>query len=212
MQKVIPGILEKDTRELERKLRILEGITEWVHVDIMDGKFVSNLSFPVLALREFSAKFRFEVHLLVEHPERYLEDCSKAQANRVIFHFEATDNVSGMLTAIEKHALRSGMGINPPTEPHVVLPYREKIEAVLVLAGSPGFQGQSFTPPTLEKIRTVKSLAPSLLVGVDIGVNEETIESVFAAGADYVVVGSGIWKTSDPQVALRKLEAMIQSR
>lgn len=210
MQKLVPAILTRDVKELEDKLLILRGQTQWVHVDIMDGKFVPNVSFPISVLKKFSDEFLFEVHLLVENPENYLQACKDAKVPRIVFHWESTKNPGFVLKEVKRRSLERVLGINPPTSPKVVSSFYGDLDGVLLLAVDPGFQGRKFIPSILEKIRELKTLHPLLPVGVDGGVNRETIQRVFEAKADYAILGSVLWKSSDPVQTLRELEAMVQ--
>ncbi|MDO8470786.1 MAG: ribulose-phosphate 3-epimerase [bacterium] len=210
MQKLIPAILTGDVKELEDKLSVLRGQSQWVHVDIMDGKFVPNVSFPISALSKFSGEFRFEAHLLVEDPEKYVQDCKNAKIPRIIFHWESTKDPKSVLGEAKRCFLEAVMGINPPTSPQVFSSLHGDLDGAFVLSVHPGLQGRDFIPSSLEKIRELKELHPLLPIGVDGGVNKETIRSCFEAGADYVIVGSVLWKSSDPVATLRELEAMVQ--
>lgn len=210
MQKLVPAILTGDVKELEEKLLILRGQSQWVHVDIMDGKFVPNVSFPISALAKFSDEFRFEVHLLVQNPENYLEDCKNANIPRIVFHWESIEDPGFVLKEAKKYSLEAVMGINPSTSPQAISSFHGNLDGLLLLSVDPGFQGREFIPSSLEKIRDAKVLYPAMTVGVDGGVNKETIQSVFEAKADYAILGSALWESSNPVQTLRELEAMVQ--
>ena len=211
MQKVIPAILASEPEDLFRKLEILKGISEWVQIDIMDGKLVPNTSCAVLALNDVPAPFSYEIHLMVENPEDYFEDCKSVGAKRVIFHIEGTKDAKATLEQMERYDFEKGIALNPETPASAISPFTKNIDTILFLTVHPGFQGQEFIPQVLEKVRAAKTLAPLLLTGVDGGVNEPAeLRQVFKAGADYVVVGSGLWQRTDPKAALLEMQAMIQ--
>ncbi|OHA62209.1 MAG: hypothetical protein A3E07_01685 [Candidatus Wildermuthbacteria bacterium RIFCSPHIGHO2_12_FULL_45_9] len=209
MQKIIPAILTDDIEDLKNKLTLLENHATWVQIDIMDGKFVPNTSVNVAALEVAYEFFSLEIHLMVANPETYFQDCMAIGAKRVIIHSEAAENLGSALAHMKPHAFQKGVAINPQTDVSVLFPYLEYLDSVLILAVTPGFQGQKFLPEVLEKVRKLKELAPDLIVGVDGGVNESNITQVFQAGADYVAVGSALFNTPDPLDALKKLEKII---
>lgn len=210
MQKIIPAILASDPADLKEKLGMLKGHTNWLHIDIMDGKFVQNVSVNLFELGEAYQFFNLEIHLMVQDPLYYFEDCDAVGAKRVIFHWDAAKDVENVLEESKKHHFHAGIALNPQIGPEVVGSVKTIVDSFLIMSVIPGAQGQEFIPQVLEKIPTVRKLFPRLLIGVDGGVNEGNISRVFAKGADYVAVGSGIFNTSNPLEALRKLEAMVK--
>ncbi|HEY4510027.1 MAG TPA: ribulose-phosphate 3-epimerase [Candidatus Paceibacterota bacterium] len=210
MQKVVPAILTADPVELIEGLRVLKGEASWVQIDIMDGKFVPNTSVNLFELGEASQFFNLEIHLMVEHPEKYLEDCKGIGAKRVIFHLEAADDPEAILQKMEEHGFQKAIALNPATPVSKLAPYIQKLDAVLLMSVNPGFQAQEFIPDVLKKIPEIRGLKPDILIGLDGGINEKNIKSVFEAGADYAGVGSAIMKSSDPVAALRHLEEIVK--
>ncbi len=209
MQKVVPAILTADPVDLQGKLTILKGHTNWIHIDIMDGKFVPNTSVSLFELGEAYEYFNLEIHLMVTDPEKYFEDCKAIGAKRVIFHFEATENPAHVLAEIEKYEFQKGIALKLETSPNALAPFQERIGSILLMSIEPGFQGQDFVPSVLEKAKETKRLFPNRALTMDGGIGEENIKDAFAAGVDYVVVGSRIVKTENPPEALRKLEAIV---
>src|SRR3989344_5296791 len=207
MQKVIPAILTDDPKELKEKLELFKGKSQWMHVDIMDGKFVPNTSASLFALEDAHEFFNLEIHLMVRNPETYLEDCKEVGAKRVVFHAEAVEDIPAFLEQAQKFEFQTAVALNPET---AVSPFPEALRNVLVMAIHPGFQGQEFLPLVLQKITDTKKLSPQLFVGVDGGVKKENIQSIFQAGADYAVVGSGIMQAEDPVAAFKELEEMVK--
>jgi len=209
VQKVIPAILEQDPAETKRKLELLKGSTEWVQVDIMDGKFVEGITHKVREIPEGAKNFKLEIHLMVERPEEHLAECKAVGANRVFFHLHGAENPARVLRAMEAYEFERGISLNPETGTGELAPYVADLHAVLLLSVHPGLQGREFLPSVLDKIKEVRALNPLLLVGMDGGIGEGNIRQVFGAGADYVAVGSGIWRSSNPQETLKTLEQMV---
>lgn len=210
MQHIIPAILEANAVDLAKKLTVLAGNTQWVHIDVMDGLFVQETSAPVSALEKLEDGFDYEIHLMVQDPASYFAACAAALAKRVVFHIEGAKDVERVFQDMQKYSFERGIALNPETPVPAVKKWQHQIDALLLMGVHPGKQGQEFIPAVLEKMRALRMFSPDVLLGVDGGVGSDTIEKVFEAGADYVVVGSGIWKSKDPIAALRKLEAMVQ--
>ncbi len=211
MQHIIPAILEASAVDLAKKLTVLAGNTQWVHIDVMDGLFVPETSAPLSVLEKLEDGFDYEIHLMVQDPASYLALCSAASAKRVVFHIEGVKDVGRVFQDMQKYPFERGIALNPETPVDVVKKWRHQIDSLLLMAVHPGKQGQEFIPAVREKMRALRMFSPDVLLGVDGGMNEpEEFKKVFEAGADYAVVGSGIWKTADPVAALRKLEAMVQ--
>jgi len=200
MQKVVPAILTADPSVLKEQLGILKGHSNWVHIDIMDGKFVPNTSISLFELGEAAQFFNLEIHLMVADPKKYFEDCAAISAKRVICHWEATHDISG------DYPFQKGIAFSPDT---AIPPLEQKPDSILVMSVHPGFQGQEFVPSALEKAKEAKSRFPQILVGVDGAIGEENIKDAFSAGIDYTVIGSRIWKAEEPIEALKGYQKMI---
>lgn len=209
MQKVVPAILTGDPAELKEKLTLLKDHTNWIQIDIMDGKFVPNASVSLFELGEAYKYFNLEFHLMVEEPEKYFKDCDEVGAKRVIFHYEAASNIQEVLEKAKGHQFHIGVALNPATPAERITPHVQDIDSLLLLSVNPGFQGQEFIPSVLEKARKIKKISPELLVGVDGGIGAGNLPAVFEAGADYAAVGSGIWQAEDPIAALKHLEEVV---
>lgn len=201
MQKVIPAILTADPANLQKKLQMLKEHTKWVHIDIMDGKFVPNTSINLFQLGETAQQFNLEIHLMVQNPEKYFEDCAAIHAKRVIYHWEANPNFS------DDHPFQKGIALNPETE---IPSFETEPGSILLMSVHPGFQGQEFVSSALEKAKQVREKFPEMLVGMDGALDQENIKQAFEAGINYAVVGSNIIKAEDPAQALKNLEEMIK--
>lgn len=210
MQKVVPAILTADPAELRDGLKALRDQVHWVHIDIMDGKFVPNTSINLFELGEAYQFFNLEIHLMVESPEKYLEDCKGVEAKRVVFHAEAAANPGVVLDQMEKYSFQKAIAINPSTLASNLSSYIDKLDAVLVMGVHPGLQGQEFLPQVLEKVPAIRQMKEDIVIGLDGGMNEATIQQAFEAGVDYVCAGSAVMKAPDPAGALRSLGEMIK--
>lgn len=210
MQKIIPAILTQDPADLRQKLDVFGGHSNWIHIDIMDGTLVPGRTVNLFELEEAYKFFNLEIHLMVEDPFKYFEDCSGIGAKRVIFHNEAVREHEPMLSALDSYEFQKGIALNKETSPELVSAYVSKISSILLMGVVPGAQGRSFDDAVLPKIQKAKELYPNLLCGVDGGIGAENIQSVFANGADYVLVGSKIMQAENPLEVFKSLEEMVQ--
>ena len=209
MKQVIPAILTDDFEDLKNKLKKIKNLADWVQIDIMDGIFVNNHSISLEDLKQAQTKSNLEAHLMVLSPEKYLSQAKMAKVKRVIFHFEATKNILAILKKIAELGLKKGLALNPETEIKEIKPYLDTIDLVLLLAVQPGFGGQKFNGSVISKIKILKELAPEIKIEVDGGINLANIEEVAQAGADYLVVGSGLFKAADIKKRFKQLAQKI---
>ena len=186
------GHLERDTQMIDRSA------AEWVHIDVMDGVFVPNISFgfPVLkAIRKATAKC-LDVHLMIVEPERYVARFAEAGADVVTFHYEATYNPKGCIEMIRNAGAKVGVSIKPATSVEVLRDILPQIDLVLIMSVEPGFGGQTFIPASLEKIAQLRALADELgtetIIEVDGGISSHNAHEVFGAGADVLVAGNEV--------------------
>lgn len=206
MAYVAPSLLAADFSALGAELeRVREA--EILHIDIMDGSFVPNLSMGpqvVEALRGKSEQV-FDVHLMLLHPQMYIPVFRKAGADWLTFHVECADDPAQVLDAIEKSGAKPGMALRPGTPVEALFPYGQRLHSVTVMTVEPGFGGQKLMEAPLEKVRQLKERFPHLVVEVDGGVNEETAPLVRQAGADLLVAGTAVFRAERPAEAMARL-------
>ena len=212
MVKISPSILSADFAILGAEVENIKNAgAEMAHLDVMDGMFVTNMSFafPVIAsLRKVTDMF-LDVHLMIEKPERYIDRFIDSGADLITFHLEATDVADECLAMIKKHGKKASVSIKPKTPIEAVYPYLDRCDMVLIMTVEPGFGGQSFMPDMLKKIRALRKEIEARGLNVDIqvdgGINAETAKLVIEAGANVLVAGSAVYKHSDKRAAIDAL-------
>lgn len=212
--KIAPSMLASDFSKLgEELVRIDKAGADWIHLDVMDGCFVPNITIGpqvIGSLRPYT-NLPFDVHLMIKDPSRYIEKFIKAGANILSFHVEAEKNIAETIRQIRSMGARPGLVIKPGTPVSVLYPYLKEIDVVLVMTVEPGFGGQTFMEPMLEKVRELKKLAREQSLGfqveIDGGVNEETIRKAALAGVDICVAGTGVFRHPDAGEAIRLLKS-----
>lgn len=209
MKKIIPAILTNDVNDLKDKLQKLQGLTDWVQIDIMDGRFVNNTSINLKDLKKISAGFNFEAHLMVLDPETYLQSARDAHIKRVIFHVEAVDDVSSVIEKIKIYGFEIGIALNLETELENVLPYKDIVDIILFLGVKPGFGGQVFMPSVIDKIKQLREIDKNILIEVDGGVKLDNISVLNSVGANYFVVGTGLFSAPDIKERFDQLHQQI---
>lgn len=202
--KIAPSILAADYANFASELkRIEETDAEYVHIDIMDGQFVPNISFgaDVVASMRKHSKLVFDCHLMVVDPERYVEAYAQAGADIMTIHTESTKHIHGALQKIKSAGMKAGVVINPGTPVSALKPVLNLVDQVLIMTVNPGFGGQAFIPECLEKVEEVARLRETLGLTFDIevdgGVDNKTIAACQKAGANIFVAGSYLFKASD---------------
>lgn len=212
---IAPSILSADFANLGRDIKRVEDAgADWIHVDVMDGHFVPNLTIgaPVVKAIRKQTKLPLDVHLMIEEPDRFAEDFAKAGANHLIVHAEACIHLQRTLSLIRQLGMKAGVALNPAT-PETVLQYVLKdIDLVLVMTVNPGFGGQKFIKEVVPKIAAIRKMVDAasdkhVNVAIDGGINAETAKLVVEAGADVLVAGNSVYGADDIQQAINNLRA-----
>ena len=205
---VAPSILAADFGRLAEEIRKVETAgADWIHLDVMDGHFVPNLTIGpqvVAALRPVT-KLPLDVHLMIEQPEKYLSHFIKAGADRVTVHAEACTDLSGVVRQVRQLGAKVGVALRPQTGIEILKPCLDQIDLALLMTVNPGFGGQAFMPEVLPKIEQLRKVF-NRHIQVDGGINEETARSTRSAGADVMVAGTYVFRASDVKKAINSLK------
>ena len=212
--RIAPSILSADFSRLGDEIAMCEaGGADWIHVDVMDGRFVPNLTFGTKVIETVRklTKLPIDVHLMVVEPESYFDDFAKAGANVLTIHPEVSPHLHRQLARIRELGCQAGAALNPSTSLEAVREVADMLDLLLIMSVNPGFGGQAFIPGSVGKIsraRTMLTAAGSRAVlQVDGGINRETITTVWRAGADTFVAGNAIFSSADPQAEIGALRA-----
>ncbi|WP_114312775.1 ribulose-phosphate 3-epimerase [Thermus caldifontis] len=216
MLKFAPSILTADLARLKEQIEEAEAAgVDWIHLDVMDGVFVPNLTFgPLLveAVRRVTS-LPLDVHLMIVQPERYLEDFARAGADVITVHFEATPHAHRAVQKVKELGKKAGLAINPATPLEAFEPLLPELDLALLMSVNPGFGGQRYIPTATERLRRLKAmrdrLNPACLLEVDGGVNRETVAEVYRAGADVAVAGSALFNKRPVADNLKELKEVL---
>lgn len=211
---IAPSILSANFLHLAADIDMINrSEADWFHLDVMDGRFVPNISFglPVIAAMKQQAQKTFDVHLMIVEPEKYFEDFARAGADILSVHIEASTHLHRSLQAIKALGMKAGVAVNPHTPVSQLEDLICDIDLVCLMSVNPGFGGQKFIPRTLEKIRALRRMiqeaGSATLIEIDGGVTLENADAILSAGADILVAGNTVFSAPDPAATIARLKA-----
>ncbi len=214
---IAPSFLSCDFSKLgEELVRMDKAGADIIHLDVMDGHFVPNITFgaPVIKWARPYTKLPFDVHLMISEPHRYIRDFAQAGADIITFHVECDSNIDETISLIEECGVKPGLVIKPNTPASAVFPYMDRLYMVLVMTVEPGFGGQCFMEDMLPKVGELKKYADEIgkdiLIEADGGINTHTIQQCSDAGIDICVSGTGVFKADDAKAAIEKLKKLCE--
>jgi len=205
--KVSPSIFSADFGRLNDDIATVDKYADYIHVDVMDGHFVPNITIGACVIWGIKTRLPLDVHLMIDSPEKYLEDFKDAGANILTVHFEACKNLKEVLGRIKELGMKAGVSIKPKTKVEELKPYLNLIDWALVMSVEPGFGGQQFMENSLDKIKWLRKNAPKIDIAVDGGINEKTAKLCKEAGANILIAGSYIFKSQNRKKAVESLKA-----
>ena len=211
---IAPSVLNADFLNLGQQIHLTEaGGAGYIHLDIMDGHFVPNISFGpgIAAMIRKATQLPLDCHLMIENPERYIPEFAKAGAQIINVQVESTRHLDRLIQQIRELGCQPAVTLNPATPLESIFEVLDLVDMVLIMSVNPGFGGQSLIPYCLDKVRRLRALRPQLNIQIDGGIKLDNIQEAQKAGANIFVVGSAIFGTPDPEATTRQLVRAVQS-
>ncbi len=203
--KIAPSILSADFGQLNKEIASIEPYSDLLHVDVMDGHFVPNITLGAPVIRCIKTTLPLDCHLMIEHPEKYIEDFVKAGAYSITVHQEACQDLMSVVRQIKDTGVKAAVSINPATPLNKIMGVIDMVDMILVMSVNPGFGGQKFIHEVLPKITELRKMKPMLDIEIDGGINAETALEAVKSGANILVAGSYIFGVQDRKKAIGSL-------
>ena len=209
--RTIPALLTDNSQTLMKLVRQTENFTDYVQIDIMDGKFVPSTSISYEDIAALKTSLKWEAHLMVKNPENYIDNFRRAGAKKIVFHYQATTMPHKVIGLIRESGMQVGLAINPEVTITQIATLVDHVDSVLFLAVNPGYYGAKFIPEVLDKIMGFNSLYPNMETGIDGGVKESNIAEIARTGVNVIYIGSAIFMQPDPAASYRRLSEIANA-
>lgn len=205
---ITPALLETSPEELKKKVETVESSVDQIQIDVGDGQFIPTVTVLPRALGEFRPLTALEVHLMVKRPERFVADWAHLGAKKVSFHVEAEGDLGRFIALCRELDCDIAIALNPDTNYEKVVPFLDLVDEVMFLGVQPGAQGNPFQEKVIEEVRAFHQAFPNMPLALDGGINEKNLKGLKAAGIARAIVGTTIWKSSDPVSMIQKLSSI----
>jgi len=215
MIKIAPSILAADFLNLEESINAVLADADMLHIDVMDGHFVPNISIGLPIVKAINSKYSIplDVHLMISNPDQYIDDFAKAGSDCLTVHYEVCNHLNRSVDHIKSMGMKAFVSLNPHTPIHCLRDIVEYLDGVLIMSVNPGFGGQRFIDSSLRRIQELhemkKTINPSLSIAVDGGINTDNVNEVVQAGATIIIAGSAIFKSEDPAKEIKKMKGLL---